>query len=132
MEKLSGRISSKEAIGNSGDLATSGQPNPESGIPTTLGRRGLLRAGLTSSLTLLTGLAIGGRTSVASQKDQESERKARPHRVIDAHCHPRWIGYDGARMIENMDAAGIERGWLLSSELPDSERDPRHCSTTDH
>ena len=39
MEKLSGRISSKEAIGNSGDLATSGQPNPESGIPTTLGRR---------------------------------------------------------------------------------------------
>jgi len=60
MEKLSGRISSKEAIGNSGDLATSGQPNPESGIPTTLGRRGLLRAGLTSSLGLLTGLAIGG------------------------------------------------------------------------
>ena len=66
MEKLSGRISSKEAIGNSGDLATSGQPNPESGIPATLGRRGLLRAGLTSSLSLLTGLAIGGRTSVAS------------------------------------------------------------------
>ena len=61
MEKLSGRISSEEAIGNSGDLATSGQPNPESRIPATLGRRGLLRAGLTSSLSLLTGLAIGGR-----------------------------------------------------------------------
>src|SRR5213594_1213440 len=77
MEKLPGRISSKEAIGNSGDLATSGQPNPGSGIPATLGRRGLLRAGLTSSLSLLTGLAIGGRTSVASQKDQESEKKLR-------------------------------------------------------
>ena len=131
MEKLSGRISSEEAIGNSGDLATSGQPNPGSGIPATLGRRGLLRAGLTSSLSLLTGLAIGGRTSVASQKDQESEKKAPLHRVIDAHCHPRWIGYDGARMIENMDAAGIERAWLLSWELPESEMDPGYYSTTD-
>src|SRR2546426_7632094 len=56
---------------------------------------------------------------------------ARPQRVIDAHCNPRWIGYDGARMIEKMDAAGIERAWLLSWELPESEMDPGYYSTTD-
>ena len=131
MEKLSGRNSSKEAFGNSGELAASGQRNPESGIPTTLRRRDLLRAALTSSLGLLTGLAVSGRASAASQKVKESEKRTPQHRVIDVHCHPRWIGYDGARMIENMDNAGIERAWLLSWELPESEMAPAYYSTTD-
>ncbi|MFB3923353.1 MAG: amidohydrolase family protein [Terriglobia bacterium] len=130
MERPSGRYSSNEGSGNSGDLARNGQPNPEPRFPTTLRRRDVLRAGISSSLSLLTGLAVGGKTSAAPQKVQEIEKRAPLHRIIDAHCHPRWIGYDGGRMVENMNAAGIERAWLLSWELPESEMDPTYYSTT--
>ncbi len=132
MEKLSDPISSRQAIAEgSSMLVGSGQTKPASRVPATLGRRDVLRAGLTSSLSVLSGLAIGGGRSLASQKGQESEKRTPQHRVIDAHCHPRWIGYDGARMIENMDAAGIERAWLLSWELPECEMDPAYFSTLD-
>jgi len=132
MEKHPARILRKQAISEgSGELATSGRPSPASTIPALLGRREVLRAGLTSSLSLWTGLTMGGKPSLASPPVQESEKRTPQHCVIDAHCHPRWIGYDGARMIENMDAVGIERAWLLSWELPESEMDTAYYSTTD-
>jgi predicted TIM-barrel fold metal-dependent hydrolase len=132
MEKFSESDSSKEGIFNvHGGMAPTRQQNTEPTKPLTLGRRDILRAGLGGSLSVLTGLAIGGRTSLASQKVEEGGKRTPQHRVIDVHCHPRWIGYDGARMIENMDAAGIERAWLLSWELPEPEMDPAYYSTTD-
>ncbi len=132
MGKLSDRISSKRGTVRGPDaLATTWQRNPAPPIPSTLGRRELLRAGLGSSLGLLSGLALSGRTALASQKVEGSGRRTPQHRIIDAHCHPRWIGYDGARMIENMNAAGIERAWLVSWELPEPEMDPGYYSTTD-
>lgn len=125
MEKFSGCISGQPGICKSrGDCAPR---NHESRMSSTLGRRELLRAGLGS----LAGLAIGVRPPLAFQKVEEREKRTPEHRLIDVHCHPRWIGYDGARMIQNMDAAGIERAWLLSWEIPESEMDPAYYSTTD-
>ena len=49
--------------------------------------------------------------------------------MIDVHCHPRWIGHNGAKMIENMDASGIEKAWLLSWELPEREMSPGYYAT---
>jgi predicted TIM-barrel fold metal-dependent hydrolase len=112
-------------------LATGGQDMRAASSRATLGRRDLLRAGLTGSLGLLGGFSTGARPVSASQQAPENEKRSPQHRVIDAHCHPRWIGYDEARMIANMDAAGIERAWLLSWELPESEMDPTYYSTTD-
>ena len=80
------------------------KPAPQRGsedfFRSLVGRRELLRAGLGSSLSLLKGLATGGKTSLASQKVDEAGKRMPQHRIIDVHCHPRWIGYDGARMIE--------------------------------
>ena len=52
------------------------------------------------------------------------------HRIIDIHCHPRWLGYNGARIIENMDEAGIERAWLISWEAPEHEISPNYYGVT--
>lgn len=41
--------------------------------------------------------------------------------IIDAHNHPDWLGHDLNRFLKNMDAAGIEKTWLLSWECPRSE-----------
>lgn len=46
------------------------------------------------------------------------------HRIIDIHCHPNWIGHNGAKIIENMDEAGIEKAWLISWEAPEREISP--------
>ena len=45
-------------------------------------------------------------------------------KYIDAHNHPDWLGYNLERTLENMDAMGIERMWLLTWEAPDDEVDP--------
>ncbi|HOJ39793.1 MAG TPA: amidohydrolase family protein [bacterium] len=42
-------------------------------------------------------------------------------RIIDAHNHPDWHGYDLSRFIANMDACSIEKTWLLSWECPRDE-----------
>src|SRR5437867_12367812 len=93
------------------------------------GRRELLKAGLASAVALMTGTT--GRC-VGAGEEQAAEavgpRPTKP-RVIDVHCHPRWIGHNGAKMIENMDAAGIERAWLLSWELPEREMSPGYYAT---
>ena len=44
--------------------------------------------------------------------------------IIDAHNHPGWLGHNVDRFIENMDAHGIDRAWLLSWEAPVIEYDP--------
>ena len=49
-----------------------------------------------------------------------------PPRVIDIHCHPNWLGYNGARIVENMDAAGIDKAWLISWEAPEQEISPNY------
>lgn len=96
------------------------------GPPLTLGRREMLRAGLGGAAGLVAGLAFDGSATLAPQKVQDNGKRTPQYRVIDAHNHPRWIGHDGARIIEDMDAAGIERAWLLSWEIPERELDPAY------
>ena len=102
--------------------------NTESTISPTLGRRELLQAGLVSTASLLSRLAFNRNAAFAAQKVETDGKRAPDHQVIDVHCHARWAGYNGARMIANMNAAGIQRAWLLSWELPEREMDPYYYS----
>jgi predicted TIM-barrel fold metal-dependent hydrolase len=97
--------------------------------PLSLGRRDLLRAGLGGAAGLVAGIAMDGPAAMAAQRAEDKGRPAPKHRIIDAHNHPRWNGHNGARIIENMDAAGIERTWLLSWEAPEREIDPIYYSS---
>ncbi|MGA2985486.1 MAG: hypothetical protein ABSG32_16865 [Terriglobia bacterium] len=112
----------------SGRLAAAGTPRREQESPTplTLGRRDLLRASLAGAATLMTGVAADGQTASNPQKIPNTGKRTPPHRVIDAHNHPRWLAHNGARMVEDMDTAGIERTWLLSWEIPEREMDPSY------
>ncbi len=94
----------------------------------TLGRRELLKRSLAGTASLLTGVAINRKGTSALQRIETVGNRAPDHYVIDVHCHPRWAGYNGARMIKNMDAAGIQRAWLLSWEIPEREMDPYYYS----
>ncbi len=102
--------------------------NTECTIASTLGRRDVLQTGLAGTASLLTGLAINRKAAFAFQKIETDGKRAPDHHVIDVHCHARWAGYNGARMIENMNAAGIQRAWLLSWEIPEREMDPYYYS----
>ena len=42
-------------------------------------------------------------------------------RIIDAHGHVKWYGYDARRLVENMDQHGIDVMWLLTWEAPPHE-----------
>ena len=42
-------------------------------------------------------------------------------KIIDAHNHPDWLGYNFDKFITNMDAYNIDKTWLLSWECPRSE-----------
>ena len=95
---------------------------------TTLGRRELLQAGLGGTASLLTGLAINQTAAFAAQKVETDGKRVPDHQVINVHYHARWNGYNGARMIENMNAANIQKAWLLSWELPEREMDPYYYS----
>ena len=103
--------------------ATNGRPEAESGAHLTVGRREMLRAGLGGAAGLVASLTFNGAAPLTAQNVPDNGKRAPKHRVIDAHNHPRWIGHDGARIIEDMDAAGIERTWLLSWEIPEREID---------
>lgn len=46
--------------------------------------------------------------------------------LIDAHNHPNWHGHDAKRILENMDAQGIDRMWLFSWEVPEDEYSPSY------
>ncbi len=52
------------------------------------------------------------------------------HQVIDIHCHPRWHGHSSAKMIQNMDDAGIDKAWLISWEAPEREISPNYYAVT--
>ena len=70
---------------------------------------------------------LGGALAAAALRTPEGQAATQARsRIIDIHCHPRWLGHNGARMIENMDAAGIERAWLLSWEAPPGEISPNY------
>jgi predicted TIM-barrel fold metal-dependent hydrolase len=45
------------------------------------------------------------------------------HEIIDCHGHVKWYGYSPARLVENMNAHGIARMWLLSWECAPEEMD---------
>src|SRR5439155_23467513 len=92
------------------------------------GRREFVKAGLASTLSVLGRLSNSNAQLGGKSVQNEGIRKPK-HRVIDVHCHPRWIGYNGARIIENMDAGGIERAWLLSWEIPEREMDTSYYAT---
>ena len=95
--------------------------NQESTGSLGLGRRDLLRAGLGGAAAVVTGGAIRGETTPAPQNPPDNGKRTPQHRIIDTHNHPRWVGYNGARIIQDMDNAGIERTWLLRWELPEVE-----------
>jgi predicted TIM-barrel fold metal-dependent hydrolase len=123
-EELSGcALTELGAVRISADTVTHGLPQPESGTRLTLGRREMLRVGLGGAAGFVAGLASDDPAALAAQTVQDNGKRTPKHRVIDAHNHPRWIGHDGARIIEDMDAAGIERAWLLSWEIPERELD---------
>ncbi|HVN82114.1 MAG TPA: amidohydrolase family protein [Terriglobia bacterium] len=91
------------------------------------GRRQFVKGGLAGTLAAWGELSSG--TAYASEQKPQDDGKRRPsHRVIDVHNHPRWLTLNGARIVENMDAVGIERTWLLSWELPEGELDPYYYS----
>ena len=50
--------------------------------------------------------------------------------IVDIHCHPRWLAHDASRMIANMDAAGIDKAWLISWEAPEREISPNYYEVT--
>ncbi len=117
-------LSERLAAAGSGGLSTT--RNPESTSPLTLGRRDLLRAGLAGAASLVAGVAASAQAIPAPQKPPNTGKRTPQHRVIDSHNHPRWVFHDGARIVENMDNAGIERTWLLSWEIPETEIDPTY------
>lgn len=45
-------------------------------------------------------------------------------KIIDAHNHPDWHGYNFERFVANMDEFGIAKTWLLSWVSPADEYDP--------
>ena len=44
--------------------------------------------------------------------------------VIDMHAHPNYYGYNPEKLLENMDAYGIDKAWILTLETPEGEYHP--------
>lgn len=110
------------AVLAAGPTAPDGEMPPASGSR-NWDRRELLRAGFVGAAGQVAGLARGRPAAQATPIVPDGGKRHPQHRVIDTHNHPRWIGHDGARIIQDMDAAGIERTWLLSWEIPEREID---------
>lgn len=47
-------------------------------------------------------------------------------KLIDAHGHVKWWGYDADRLVANMDEHGIDVMWLETWECPEHEIDPQY------
>ena len=45
--------------------------------------------------------------------------------IIDAHNHPNYHGFTAEKIVQDMDANGIDKLWLLSWEIPNTEYDVR-------
>ena len=46
--------------------------------------------------------------------------------LVDAHNHPNWHGFNARKILENMDAQGIDQMWLFSWEVPENEYAPSY------
>ena len=53
-------------------------------------------------------------------------KTSRRGKVVDCHGHVKWYGYDADRLVENMDAHGIDVMWLLTWEAPREEAPSIH------
>jgi predicted TIM-barrel fold metal-dependent hydrolase len=95
----------------------------------SLARRELLKGGLGCALAVLAGFDTNKKIALSAPQKKVDGQSRPGHRIIDIHCHPRWIGHNGAKMVENMNAAGIERAWLLSWEVPEREMETGYYST---
>lgn len=82
-------------------------------------RRDILRMAAAAGVASVAAAADAGQEASNHEKRQEYE-------IIDVHCHPRWLGHNGRRMVENMDSLGIKKAWLLSWEAPASEISPAY------
>ena len=51
-------------------------------------------------------------------------------KIIDAHNHPDWHGCNLEKFLENMDACGIEKTWLLSWECGSQDYAPNYSCVT--
>jgi predicted TIM-barrel fold metal-dependent hydrolase len=74
-------------------------------------------------------LAKSGRARGRARREDRgapNTARRRAPRVIDAHGHVNWLGYDAARLVANMDAHGIDVMWLLTWEAPAHEIDPNN------
>jgi predicted TIM-barrel fold metal-dependent hydrolase len=128
---IAGTCAVKERARTSTEAAADVRTYVDSPRRLTLGRREVMRAGLAGMASLAAGLAAESPGPGAAQTVQENGKRTPKHRVIDVHNHPRWIGYDGARIVADMDAAGIEKTWLLSWEIPERELDVAYYSKLD-
>ena len=45
--------------------------------------------------------------------------------LIDAHNHPNWWGHNAKKTLENMDAQGIDKMWLLTWECAQEDYSPK-------
>ena len=45
--------------------------------------------------------------------------------IIDAHNHPDYHGYNVENIIQDMDEQGIDKTWLLTWDVPQSEYNVR-------
>src|SRR5215467_11655674 len=102
--------------------------NSKRATESILGRRELLKRGLAGTAGILAELAINEKPAFSFQTKDSDGKSTPAHTTIDVHCHARWAGYNGPRMIENMNAAGIQRAWLLSWEIPEREMDSYYYS----
>ena len=48
--------------------------------------------------------------------------------IIDAHCHPDWLGYNYNKLIDNMDEYNISKAWILPCQIPHDEYPPESVS----
>jgi predicted TIM-barrel fold metal-dependent hydrolase len=96
--------------------------------PSGRDRRDFLRNGLLASAAWFVPFETSSRRpSSAATAGSPPEPGSKPFpgvRIIDVHCHPRWLGHDSRKAVENMDRLGIERAWLLSWEAPENEVSP--------
>jgi len=92
-----------------------------------LGRRAWLNAATGIAAAWISGVP----EALRAFESGEGEKRETRHHVVDVHCHPRWLGHNGPRIIGNMNAAGIERAWLLSWEVPEREMSPDYYSSLD-
>jgi predicted TIM-barrel fold metal-dependent hydrolase len=51
-------------------------------------------------------------------------------KIVDAHNHPDWLGFNLERVLANMDANGIAQTWLLAWECGPAEYSPHYNSLT--